>query len=50
MIEQGIQQETVVIPAPLIISDLQIKSVVRGWLLVMKVESRVAKNGSHTGI
>ena len=45
MIEQGIQQETVVIPAPLIISDLQVKSVVRGWLLVMEAQSRVAKNG-----
>ena len=45
MIEQGIQQETIAAPVPLIISELQVKSVVRGWLLVMEVESRVAKNG-----
>jgi len=45
MTEQGIQQGTIAASAPLIISELQVKSVVRGWLLVMKAESRVAKNG-----
>ena len=43
MTEQGIQQETIAAPVPLIISELQVKLVIRGWLLVMKAESRVAK-------
>lgn len=45
MIDQLVQQGTSLTPEPLLISELQVRASVHGWLFAVEVQTRTAKNG-----
>ena len=45
MVNHLVQQGTLIKPEPIIISELQLHAVVRGWLFAVDVQARPDKNG-----
>lgn len=45
MIDQLVQRGTTLTPEPLLISELQVRATIYGWLLAVEVQTRPAKNG-----
>lgn len=45
MIDQVVQRSTTLMPKPLLISELQVRANIYGWLLAVEVQTRPAKNG-----
>src|SRR5260370_6923946 len=45
MIDQLVQQGTTLTPEPLLISELEVRANIYGWLLAVEVQTRPAKNG-----
>src|SRR5947208_15761385 len=45
MVDQLVQRRTPFKPEPIIISELKVNAVIRGWLLAVDVQIRTDKNG-----
>src|SRR6266852_3832050 len=45
MLDQLVQRSTTLTPEPLLISELQVRANIYGWLLAVEVQTRSAKNG-----
>ncbi len=45
MVDQVSRRSTLLKPEPIMISELQVNAEIRGWLVAVEVQVRIAKNG-----